>query len=193
MAHIYAMVFLTVLSWILSKAARVLAAVSAALSKLARAMGASGDGCSPGSPMPASLHSAAPQPSPGSSAATETVSPAVAGIVTDQRAQTSKEEFLRGAGSAYGYGGMEQGLRREFSRLGKRVYVDHAGATLYSQAQLRAAHEVSSQPMAAMSPLPGPLPCMLPRNLAACRTSSNAGYGQVKCGLAVHEHMTAEC
>ena len=54
-------------------------------------------------------------------------------------------DFLKAAGSHYGYGGKLEDLSKvEFSRLRGRVYVDHAGATLYSEKQLRAAYQVST-------------------------------------------------
>ena len=53
-------------------------------------------------------------------------------------------EFLNEAGNAYGYGGKLEDLSiTEFSRLRGRVYVDHAGATLYSERHIRATYQVS--------------------------------------------------
>ncbi|BDA46796.1 probable molybdenum cofactor sulfurase [Coccomyxa sp. Obi] len=58
-----------------------------------------------------------------------------------------KSEFLKAVGDAYGYGGKLEDLSMtEFSRLRGRVYVDHAGATLYSERQIRATyHDMSTQ------------------------------------------------
>lgn len=62
----------------------------------------------------------------------------------DCQYQLRKSDYLKAAGSHYGYGGKLEDLSKvEFSRLRGRVYVDHAGATLYSEKQLRAAHQVS--------------------------------------------------
>lgn len=55
-----------------------------------------------------------------------------------------KSQFLKEAGNAYGYGGkLEDVSMTEFRRLRGRVYVDHAGATLYSERQIRATYQVS--------------------------------------------------
>ena len=188
------MVVLAALSWLISRAARALAAASAALGRLAAALGALGDGCRPGSHPPADpQNAAAPQRPPASSGAATSAAPGspAPGSMSDVDAQgspapgsagdgdaaqaQSRAAFLRGAGPAYGYGGggVERELRGEFSRLGRRVYVDHAGATLYSQAQLRAAHEVILLPCPpATSPLPGPPPhACCSRARSACAPS----------------------
>eukprot|EP00884_Botryococcus_braunii_P022713 jgi/Botrbrau1/9125/Bobra.160_3s0002.1 len=50
---------------------------------------------------------------------------------------TDKADFLKAFATDYGYQGRIDALRREeFSRLGNEVYVDHAGATLYSEKQI---------------------------------------------------------
>lgn len=47
----------------------------------------------------------------------------------------------------------EQLARGEFKRLGSRVYVDHAGATLYSEKQLELAYQVSCNRNPLQSPM----------------------------------------
>uniref|UniRef100_A0A0E0Q1F9 Molybdenum cofactor sulfurase n=1 Tax=Oryza rufipogon TaxID=4529 RepID=A0A0E0Q1F9_ORYRU len=54
--------------------------------------------------------------------------------------EVSKEEFLRQFGGDYGYPGAPKGVDEmraaEFKRLEGMAYLDHAGATLYSEAQM---------------------------------------------------------
>ncbi len=60
----------------------------------------------------------------------------------------AKAAFLQQAGDDYGYGGAIDSLRRDsLARLRGRVYVDHAGAALYCEDQLRAAVLVRCEPM----------------------------------------------
>ncbi len=60
----------------------------------------------------------------------------------------AKAAFLQQAGDDYGYGGAIDSLRRDsLARLRGRVYVDHAGAALYCEDQLRAAVLVRCRPM----------------------------------------------
>ena len=61
---------------------------------------------------------------------------------------SDKSAFLEQAGSEYGYGGAIDSLRHDsLARLQNRVYVDHAGAALYAEDQLRDA-------MQALQPFP---------------------------------------
>ena len=63
---------------------------------------------------------------------------------------SNKSAFLQQAGSEYGYGGAIYSLRQHsLARLQNRVYVDHAGAALYAEDQLRDAMQV-------LLPLPSP-------------------------------------
>lgn len=56
---------------------------------------------------------------------------------------SDKAAFLQQAGSDYGYGGAIYTLRQDsLARLQDRVYVDHAGAALYAEDQLRRATQV---------------------------------------------------
>lgn len=65
----------------------------------------------------------------------------------EQRKRAEKEAFLAAFGQDYGYGGRIDALRREeFGRLGNQVYVDHAGATLYSERQLADVFQVFVPP-----------------------------------------------
>ena len=131
------------LAWLLGKASRVLAAASAALGSIARHLGVSVElhstPCQDGARLlKGTRHvavSGSEEPAAIPNQAAECTKP-------DRAAQKARAEFLRAAGPAYGYHGMGEALAREFSRLGDKVYVDHAGATLYSQQQLREAHEV---------------------------------------------------
>jgi len=62
---------------------------------------------------------------------------------TDCQYEVRRSDFLLAAGDDYGYGGKVEGLKmHEFSRLRGRIYVDHAGATLYSEKQIRAIYQV---------------------------------------------------
>ena len=73
----------------------------------------------------------------------------------------AKAAFLQRGGGDYGYGGAVDALRRDgLARLRGRVYVDHAGAALYSEEQLRAAAQVSLRPAASHG-----MPCYLRRLL----------------------------
>ncbi|KAK9807865.1 hypothetical protein WJX72_011591 [[Myrmecia] bisecta] len=55
------------------------------------------------------------------------------------RHMSREAAFIQQYGSLYGYSGRIDALRREeFARLGSKVYVDHAGATLYSETQMQA-------------------------------------------------------
>ena len=58
----------------------------------------------------------------------------------DREKAARRAAFMAAEGSAgaYGYGGRIDGMRkREFARLDGTVYLDHAGATLYSEEQMR--------------------------------------------------------
>eukprot|EP00897_Mesotaenium_endlicherianum_P001042 jgi/Mesen1/10939/ME000095S10267 len=63
--------------------------------------------------------------------------------VEQRSIQQKKEEFLREYKSSYGYSkvhiNIDELRAQDFSRLKDTVYVDHAGATLYGERQLRAA------------------------------------------------------
>lgn len=60
-----------------------------------------------------------------------------AGDPGDSEAVRGKKQFLATHGTDYGYGGkIDKLCQEEFARLKHRVYVDHAGATLYSEKQL---------------------------------------------------------
>lgn len=60
--------------------------------------------------------------------------------VGDQAEASSLQKFLAEAGQGYGYNGTIESIRKaEFRRLNGHVYLDHAGATLYSEAQVQAA------------------------------------------------------
>ena len=88
--------------------------------------------------------------------------------------------FLQRSGSDYGYGGTINTLRRHsLARLRGRVYVDHAGAALYSEEQLRAAAQVSLRPAASHG-----MPCYM-RRLLVRRCSLEWGqvgrYEGIKC------------
>lgn len=73
------------------------------------------------------------------------------------------EAFLQRGGGDYGYGGAIDPLRRDgLARLRGRVYVDHAGAALYSEEQLLAAAQVAVCPAASHG-----MPCYLRRLLTA--------------------------
>ncbi|KAK9787728.1 hypothetical protein WJX73_008150 [Symbiochloris irregularis] len=57
----------------------------------------------------------------------------------DTAISAEKAAFLQRHQKAYGYRNKIDRMRQqEFARLGKRVYVDHAGSTLYAASQLRA-------------------------------------------------------
>ena len=135
----------TLLAWLLGKASRVLAAASAALGSIARSLGVSIE-------LQSTVCQDLDRPPKGTRhvALTGSEEPAASagrvatGSRVDRAAQEARAEFLHAAGPAYGYHGRGEALAREFSRLGDKVYVDHAGATLYSQRQLRETHEVCS-------------------------------------------------
>ena len=111
-------------------AARVLATASAALVGLANLLGISTEVSS--TPAGRKRKADKQQRQIHSQASTE-----------DCHYESRNNDFLRVAGTQYGYGGRIEDLSKiEFSRLRGRVYVDHAGATLYSEKQLRAAHQV---------------------------------------------------
>lgn len=62
----------------------------------------------------------------------------------DCQYESRKSGFLKAAENAYGYGGKLENLSMaEFSRLRGRNYVDHAGATLYSERQIKATYQVA--------------------------------------------------
>jgi molybdenum cofactor sulfurtransferase len=124
------MVVVTLLKWFIVKAARILATASATLVSVADALGVS-----TGSPRPSSR-----QERKRSKA---TVGHNKAVSTTDLAFVQARDAFLGKFGSAYGYGDrVEELSATEFSRLRGRVYVDHAGATLYSEQQLAAVHRV---------------------------------------------------
>ena len=162
-----------VLAWALAQAAVILGALAAALACAAQRLAslrakAAGRGSS-------STHSC--QPAAGScltsadgavgladdvSLATEAQSleqPAEPGLSASEG--KAKAAFLQRGGGDYGYGGAIDALRRVgLSRLRGRVYVDHAGAALYSEEQLRAAAQVSLRPAVSHG-----MPCYLRRLL----------------------------
>lgn len=56
----------------------------------------------------------------------------------DNAVSPEKAAFLQQHQKAYGYRNKIDRMRQqEFARLGRRVYVDHAGSTLYAASQLR--------------------------------------------------------
>lgn len=129
----------TLLSWFIVKAARILATASATLVSLANALGISTESsrgrasCHPDQQKAQKVrHSNSAAASLGGSSN------------VDSDYDEARKGFLVSAGSAYGYRGKVEDLARtEFRRLRGRVYVDHAGATLYSEKQLAAVHKVT--------------------------------------------------
>ena len=75
---------------------------------------------------------------------------------------SNKSAFLQQAGSEYGYGGAIDLLRQDsLARLQNRVYVDHAGAALYAEDQLRDA-------MQALLPFPSPFRLLVGHLIEVC-------------------------
>ena len=145
-----------VLAWALAQAAVVLGAVATALACAAKRLAsltAQAAGCGSSSAhvwQPASdscsvCTDGAVELGKDVSLATDAPSvlrPADLGAGAGQ--DETKAAFLQQAGSDYGYDGAVDALRRNgLARLRGRVYVDHAGAALYSEEQLRAATQVS--------------------------------------------------
>ncbi len=127
-----ATMLLVVVRWAVVTAARVLATASAALIGLANALGLSTDAKSKATGSRKKLDRLGKQgyrhePS------------------NDSQYGVRESQFLKEAGDNYGYGGKLEDLSlTEFSRLRGRVYVDHAGATLYSERQIKATYQVTS-------------------------------------------------
>lgn len=114
--------------WAVITAARVLSAASAALVSLANALGLSAE----------------VRRKPVGRRRRHERQLASEALRTDCQYESRRSDFLLAAGDDYGYGGKVEDLTtHEFSRLRGRVYVDHAGATLYSEKQIRATCQVS--------------------------------------------------
>ena len=90
----------------------------------------------PGQPAPAQPSSSStPAPLPLHGAQSQQAQ--LAGPTAEQRAA-----FLQQSAGQYGYAGQIDALREHFPQLAGQVYVDHAGAALYSRRQLAAVFEV---------------------------------------------------
>jgi len=152
-----------VLAWALAQAALLLGAVAVALARLsgslaaARACPADGRVQSSAGAQPADC-SVRADAAGGSAAWPSTAcfgeEPCTGSAAVKQEQDSgrgtarAKAAFLQQAGDDYGYGGAIDSLRRDsLARLRGRVYVDHAGAALYCEDQLRAAVLVRCETM----------------------------------------------